>query len=383
MGLTTVKIICATPQTLLSRLNEHGIAIYNIQYRDDLTVVISVRNRDIHNLQRYADRTGCSVEIMENCGLPIFLKRIFSRPVLVAGCMIWVFLLLYLPTRVLFIEVKGNHTVPTKMIVEKAEQCGVSFGASRRGIRNEQIKNRLISQIPGLQWVGVNTYGCVAVISVEEKTEQETNTQRSDVSSIVACHEGIISDITVERGNPTCSVGQVVTEGQTLISGFTDCGLSIKAEHASGTVYATTIREINAVAPYASAIRPVQTTVTKKYSLKIGKNIINLSKDSGISDTTCAKIHTEWPLTLPGGFVLPISLICEEYTDYLYSLDADEVRAACPWLPVLAENYLLTQTVDTTLLSRDYSCIQGDGAVYFKGLYYCREMIGRKRYEEI
>ena len=142
--MTTVKIVSAAPQNLLSKLNERGIALYNIQYLDDLTVVASVQQRDCLYLRNLADRNGCNIEITENKGLNVFTKRLITRPVLLAGCLIWIFLLLYLPSRVLFVEVRGNHNIPANMIVEKAELCGVAFGTSRRGIRNEQIKNTLI-----------------------------------------------------------------------------------------------------------------------------------------------------------------------------------------------------------------------------------------------
>lgn len=35
------------------------------------------------------------------------------------------------------------------------------------------MKNALLSAIPELQWAGVNTYGCRAVISVRERTLPE------------------------------------------------------------------------------------------------------------------------------------------------------------------------------------------------------------------
>ena len=37
-------------------------------------------------------------------------------------------------------------------------------------IRSEKVKNSLLQRIPQLQWAGINTDGCVAVISVREKT---------------------------------------------------------------------------------------------------------------------------------------------------------------------------------------------------------------------
>ena len=88
------------------------------------------------------------------------------RPVLLAGLGILFLLAMYLPSRVLFIRVEGNMQIPDRQILAAAEECGIRFGASRREVRSEKVKNALLSSVPQLQWAGVNTAGCVATISV-------------------------------------------------------------------------------------------------------------------------------------------------------------------------------------------------------------------------
>ena len=66
-------------------------------------------------------------------------KRLAS--LLLALCM-WV------PEHVLFLSVEGNSAVPEAKILEAAESAGIRIGISRRAIRNENVKNRLLSAIP-------------------------------------------------------------------------------------------------------------------------------------------------------------------------------------------------------------------------------------------
>ena len=92
---------------------------------------------------------------------------------------------------------EGNQNVPENLILELASQCGLSFGTERRQVRSEQVKNALLGAVPELEWVGINTAGCVATISVRERQKGENIGQAGGVSSIVASCDGMITGIVV------------------------------------------------------------------------------------------------------------------------------------------------------------------------------------------
>ena len=171
------------------------------------------------------------------------------------------------------------------------------------------MKNSLLEALPELEWAGINTYGCTAVISVSEKTQSSESSDKHKVSSIVAERDGIISSCTVIRGNPVCKIGEAVRAGETLVSGYTDCGIKIQATRAQAEIYATTMRQLTVLSPLdyiqEGQIRCEET----KYSLILGKKRINLSKDSGNFTSVCDKMYWQYYCVLPGGFQLPISVV--------------------------------------------------------------------------
>lgn len=245
------------------------------------------------------------------------------------------------------------------------------------------MKNALLSALPQLQWAGVNTSGCVATVSVRERTEPEVTEQDSAVSSIVASRDGFIVSATVTRGNFLCRVGQSVKAGQVLISGYTDCGICIQATRAEGEIYAQTSRDFAAVTPAQWTVRGEQTAVRRKYSLIIGKKRINLWKDSGILQGSCDRMDRRYELTLPGGFRLPVTLCVEEYTFYdgeMMTLEPDAAEAA---LSKFAQSALTQQMVAGRILSREESITQSEDKYLLEGTYACVEMIGRVRREQI
>ena len=203
------------------------------------------------------------------------------------------------------------------------------------------------------------------------------------MSSIIALEDGIITSCTVTKGNALCKVGQVVRKGQMLVSGYTDCGISIRAEQAQGEIYAQTQRKTDVILPDIAQDQAIKSSVTRKYSLIIGKKRINLFKGSGISDTSCDKMYLENYITLPGGFQLPIALVTETiYTCTLDDATTDEDDAG-DILTDFSQSYLRSQMIAGEILDATEDISVSNGCYLLSGKYTCNEMIGLTQDEEI
>ena len=378
-GSLRLRITSADLAGSLSALTSLGSPVYQVEQTGPLTFELTVARRDYSRVAKLLERRGEKLEILRRQGSFWALAGLKKR-----GLAVLLALAVFLPTRVLFIQVQGNETVPTRLIIEQARDCGIGFGASRREVRSERVKNRLLEAIPELQWAGVNTAGCVAVISVRERTQAEQTEKPSmGVSSIVAARDGVISSCTVLRGNQLCKVGQAVRAGEVLVSGYIDTGLFLRATQAEAEVFAQTQRRLKAVTPENCLQKGEVIRVEKKYSLIFGKKQINFYNDSGIFSGSCDKMYAQYPLTLPGGFQLPVALAVET----LYYREArtgsvapEDARAL---LDAFAENYLRGQMVAGSILDRRDDLLQEGGVFHLTGEYACQEMIGRVRSEEM
>lgn len=382
-GKMQLEITSADRVGLLNRLNSEKIAVKNVLYCDDLVLRLEIARADYKQLLEITQKQGAFVKILHSKGIYQTGKTIRKRPVLTALCLFLFAVTLYLPSRVLFVQVEGNTSVSEKQITEAAAECGIHFGVSRRNIRSEAIKNALLQKIPQLQWAGINTSGCTAVISVREKTVQEhTQAENKGVCSIVAARDGVIQNCTVYEGNPLCTVGQAVKAGQTLVSGYTDCGIITTATRANAEIRALTFRELEIISPAATAIRGEVQRKKINYSIRIGKKVIKFFKDSGNSDTTCVKIYSENYVHLPGGFQLPLALI-KETVCYLES--DEQVSTASEsekWLVDIAQKYLESTMVAGEVISAQTQARSLDNASCIYGRYACMEMIGQVKYEQ-
>ena len=382
-GMVAVELTSADPAGLLRVIADQDILIFRVEWLSELTLRCEIYRQNLEKLRKIIKVRGDILHPGKRKGLYWTIRSLRRRGLLISGISLVLLLILFLPSRVLFVRVDGNEKVPAAKILEAAEECGIGFWSSRRTVRSERVKNSLLKTLPELQWAGVNTRGCLAVISVREKTTEEPEKQNDGVCSIVAARDGIVESCTAVEGNLLCQVGQAVKSGEVLISGFTDCGICIRASRAEGEVFARTREEISVTTLSQCYVEGASTDKKLKFSLLLGKKRINLWKDSGIWEGSCDRMYEEYYITLPGGFALPVALVRETY---LYreletqSLDAEVLRDS---MTKAARGYLKAQMIAGQILNGTENFSFEEDTCTMNGIYLCREMIGRVQMEKI
>lgn len=382
-GMLTVEFTGAAPEETLDRIIKAKIPVSRVVQKNDLTYQILIRRKDYKDLSDMLRRYGDKPEIVGKRGLYWPMQAFLHRPILLG---VFLFLLLascYLPTRIFFVTVDGNTTIPDRFILSAAEECGIRFAASRKRVRSEKVKNALLSAVPQLQWAGVNTSGCTAVISVRERVEEEPPSETSHVSNLVADRDGYILSATITSGTAHVLPGQTVTKGQLLISGYTDCGICIRAARAEGEIMAQTNRKITSVTPAQYQIPSLDKEIQHKISLRIGKKRINLWKDSRISHAGCGRMYEEYYVSLPGGFQLPIVICIDRYVPYQLQEAVLPEADAQKQLQEFSDQYLIQRMVAGQILRKRQKLTCSAGLYCLDSSYTCTELIGREHREQI
>lgn len=373
-----IQLTAGNPEEAMSWLADHGIPLRKVEVLDMLTLRFQIPGKYCQWVLAQAEDRGWQLRVVKSAGFLQFLKKAGKRPVLLAGVLLYLLAALWIPTRIFFVAVEGNRTIPAQKIREAANNCGLGFGVSRRGVRSEQIKNRLLSAIPELGWAGVNTRGCCAVITVRERNpEQPAESPLSE--KMVAVRDGVVDSILVRQGSGLVSSGEAVRQGQTLISGYVDCGRILSATGADGEVFGWTLRNLRVIATTDRIKRGACTGKIWSISLRLGKKWINLLESSGFSDSSCGRIRKEYILTLPGEFRLPVSLVVQVGSFYQTVPGmGDEVDLADA-----ARRILSSEMVAGEILHSTQTQTAGNGWIALDGQYSCREMLGRPQIQEI
>lgn len=384
MGNTLrLRLVSADIPARLQGLLELGLRLQAVRREDLLTASFTLAARDLPAVETYARAKGDDLVVISGAGPMQAVRFCMKRPLL-TGVLAALFLLtLWLPSRVLFIRVEGATTVAPQRILQCAEAAGIYFGAGVRQVRSERVKNSLLEAIPELSWVGVNTNGCVATLTVAQRDTAEADMADPRISSLVSGRDAQITELTVTQGSALCKPGQVVRKGQVLISGYTDCGLKITAAKAEGEVFGRTRYAKTLLFPCEYREKQEISRIETNFFLRIGKKEIKLRKDSGISHMICDKMYTTHYLRLPGGFTLPLAVTvqrCVYYTPGDLRLPISQAQGR---MESLARQYLLSDMISGQILTERFAGREMEGAHQLTGSFQCREMIARIRYEEI
>jgi len=381
-GILRAELVSADPEGALGAFTDAGITLDEITPRGALTLEFLLRRGDYPAAEALCRKRGDSLRVLGRQGLFFAVGALWRRKLLLAGLLFLIGLTALLPTRVLFFRVEGNQTVPTAKVLWEAEQRGLSFGASRRGVRSERIKNALLDAIPELEWAGVNTRGCTAVISVRERAASAPVPEaKHQVGNIVAAMDGYILSVTVTQGTGQVQPGQAVKKGEILISGYTDCGIYIQATQAEGEIQARTRRQLEAVTPETYLQKGKATGTKRVLSLLLGKKRIFFWKDSGILEGSCDRIQEDYPLTLPGQFRLPVCLRVDTYVCRESQPKTLTAREASALLKAFSARYLPGQMIAGTVGQARQTVLSKGGCYRLRGSYLCQEIIGREKRE--
>ena len=163
------------------------------------------------------------------------------------------------------------------------------------------------------------------------------------------------------------------------MSAYKDYGISVKMTGAKAEIYGQTEHNLDVVTPITVSKRTKETGRDQKYSVIIGKKQINFFKYSGISDTSCVKMFKKTYLTIPGGYVLPVAFVTQEFI--YYDTEVQEIREFS-FIEPFSKSYLLSQMMAGRILQGKFDMTMEDNICRFWGHYSCYELIGVTKDEE-
>ncbi len=355
----------------MNRLAARRIPFWGIDRLSEVEFRCVVYWRDLEEASRVAGSAQCAVEVERYVGLRQTLRGLKRRPVMVVGMVVVLAALVLLPRFVWTVQVQGNERVQTGEILHALEKFGVKFGAWGADIRSQDIKNRMMNELPELRWCAVNrTGGCVTVLVAEREPEPQIELEH-EITNVVASRAGVITQMQVMDGFKACEVGDTVTEGQLLVSGYADWTTGPQAVHALAEIYAMTWRHETVQIPKTVRQKCYTGEEITNYILIIGRKRINLSRNSGIPQGKCDKIVERKALILPGGYAFPAELEIETLRSYqtqevpltrqeaealLLDYVTRTVKGDMIAGSILSQSYTVTAKASTWLLEADNSC---------------------------
>ena len=219
------------------------------------------------------------------------------------------------------IRISGNDRLSDYNIEELLTEHGLSVGTRWRKIDKNKIENEFLRATPDIAWLSVNRRGTVAYVQV---IESENIGVKEEVgypfSNIVADRDGVIEEITVERGSATVKVGDVVKRGDILISGVVENEKGVTFCRAQGSIRATNVATLTAVAKSEVVRKTPKAQRLTELRVILFKFSINIFKNYRNCENSCDIIRENRKIALFGKYRLPI------YIEKAYAITYDEAK---------------------------------------------------------
>ena len=219
------------------------IRLWDICAESDNTVRVSVSVSDFKKMRSIVRKTHVRIHIEKKKGLYRCIQKYRKRIFYIIGMIVFLILLALSNLFVWRIEIVGTERKDE--IKAAAELAGVHVGAYIPSLpMGDEIKNTILTNTDRITWAWVYTKGGKATIEVREGISPPRMIDKKTPCDIVALRDGIITDMTVKKGNPFCERGDVVLKGDLLVGGtLTNENGNYRLEHSLGEVYAHTFHK--------------------------------------------------------------------------------------------------------------------------------------------
>jgi similar to stage IV sporulation protein len=368
------------PEVFLNRCAKEGVFLRYAARIDETELRVVLAQKDLPSAAAIAQRSQCELTVLHRRGGRA-LTRHAARRWLPAACLLLSFLLLAWSKLYIWeIDVTGNETVSAGRIRSALSDCGVSLGSFWPDIRSDLLRCELLLRLPELAWATVNIHGSRAEVVVRERVPKPELFDSREPVDLVAERLGFVTEVRALSGTPAVRPGSAVMPGEVLISGASDSAFSGQREgHAVGSVTAETCYELTATAPLTETVCAETAQRRRRWALLIGKNRVNLYKNSSFCPPNCDKIISIWECKIPGLFSLPLALVRETAAQRV----TEERERDLNLLRRAMEQQLharLLDAVDGGIIEEEhYSCARSDGRMTVCLRARCSENIAKEQ----
>ena len=386
-GYVILEAAGAFPERLLNLCAQNRLQFWKLNWIDETSFTFRIALSDRKRLDELAQRSMCQLTERGRRGAAVAAERIIERRWgFLAGLAVCFLAVSFLSRFLLVIDVTGNETVPTAIILSQLQRVGVRPGAYGPSIPQKEAANAALLGLPGLSYLAINIYGTRAEVVVHEAEKKPEMLEEDIPTDVVAKADGIIEEIQANSGRAMFQDGDIVAKGEVLISGDLDLkepeygtvDLGHLIVHAAGSVTARTWRTLEETIPLTYQAKVYTGEERTGYGIKILWNDLDFFENSSISQGRYDKI-TRTEQIAPFDRPLPVwvtTTTLRPYTLEERSIDGEEAAARLEQV-LLARLEELLAANGGEALRTDFVTKEGDGLLTVTLLAECREEIGR------
>ena len=370
----------AEPEKILNFCAQRGIEFWEASPREDFSLSFCTYASELDRIMSQNGKNGLEISLLhENGGrrLALSAKR---RAVLITLSLICLTLAAVSSLFLWRIDIEGNERLSDAQILRALAGCGVEYGAFWPALSSDEVRSRVVSEIPEIAWLSLNVRSSRAQVLIHERVEKPELVNEKEPCDIIAAKGGVIRRMSVLEGESAIAAGSAVIKGDVLVRGLMSSPTGDERHvHAMASVIADTWYEISAQTPLSEERKGEKLRTDTAFSLIIGKKRINFFSDSRNKYTSCDKINKLMYISLGDVFTLPIGYALERTTQYeTQTVPVDEKEAAARMKASLREEILRRIGKDGQIVSESYTVSKTEELLTVTLRAQCTENIARE-----
>lgn len=209
-------------------------------------MTLKIKSDDFELLKKICKSTYRISIISEGGYIPL-LSVILNNKARICGILLFIFIIYFQTFFISEIRIYGYEKFTEKEIRECLRDAGMYEGC-RKSFDLEKMELYLYDKLDNVAFVGIETRGCLAEVTIAEGTINLEKVDKSKPCDIIADKEGYIYKVTPIEGIRAADTGAYVSKGAVIISGKVpinstaygqpESELTERYVHAEGTVLA-------------------------------------------------------------------------------------------------------------------------------------------------
>lgn len=219
-GYLRIRVSGFSPERFMNLCSNKGILLWKIEREGDV-YYMNIHLDGFRALRPIVRKTGTKVAVLERCGLPFFLPKLFRRKAFIGGLMLAVAFWMVSSLFIWDIQTAGNYRITDDVFNTFLRKQQVTVGMKKNELDIGALEKQIRRTFPEITWASARLSGTKLLIEIKENdapiiTQQEAAEEGSE---LVTDYDGTVVAIIVRSGVPKVKVGDTVAKGDVLVAG--------------------------------------------------------------------------------------------------------------------------------------------------------------------
>ncbi len=219
-GFYRIKISGYSPERFFNLCRINGIILWDILPVQDC-FECSIRHHDYKKIDAFLEKTRVTAVILEEFGLPFFMRKNRKRKIFFAGIVITLLFLYGMTFFIWSFSFEGNEKISDDILLRFVNALDVDYGTRKDAIDIQMLEEEIREYFDGISWVSVRILGTKLVVNVKENYVSNSMEEKAEGTrdDLYAGTSGTIVSMITRKGVPQVKVGDEVAAGDVLVVG--------------------------------------------------------------------------------------------------------------------------------------------------------------------